>query len=51
MNRIAMRFPYEYHDNSGQWFRVYGNENQQFEAEASMEFRISSINEHPIGEF
>ncbi|WGD55156.1 nuclear transport factor 2 family protein [Bradyrhizobium sp. CB1650] len=47
-NRIAVRFAYEYHDDSGQWFRAYGNENWQFAADGLMERRIASINEHPI---
>lgn len=49
-NRIAVRFAYEYHDDSGQWFRAYGNENWQFDAEGLMELRFASINEHPISE-
>jgi uncharacterized protein len=49
-NRIAVRFAYEYRDDSGQWFRAYGNENWQFDAEGLMERRIASINEHPIAE-
>ncbi len=49
-SRIAVRFAYEYHDNSGTWFRAYGNENWQFDAEGLMERRIASINEHPIAE-
>ncbi|MBO9671531.1 MAG: nuclear transport factor 2 family protein [Sphingobium sp.] len=49
-NRIAVRFAYEYHDDSGNWFRAYGNENWQFDAEGLMETRIASINEHPIAE-
>jgi nuclear transport factor 2 (NTF2) superfamily protein len=47
-NRIAVRFAYEYHDDSGNWFRAYGNENWQFAADGLMERRIASINEHPI---
>jgi uncharacterized protein len=47
-NRIAVRFAYEYHDDSGHWFRAYGNENWQFDAGGLMERRIASINEHPI---
>ena len=47
-NRIAVRFAYEYRDNSGQWFRAYGNENWQFDVDGLMERRIASINEHPI---
>lgn len=49
-NRIAVRFAYEYHDDSGQWFRAYGNENWQFDEQGLMEQRIASINEHPINE-
>ena len=49
-NRIAVRFVYEYRDDSGHWFRAYGNENWQFDAEGLMEQRIASINEHPIAE-
>ena len=49
-NRIAVRFAYEYHDDSGHWFRAYGNENWQFDADGLMETRIASINEQPIGE-
>ncbi len=47
-NRIAVRFAYEYRDDSGQWFRAYGNENWQFDKDGLMECRIASINEHPI---
>lgn len=49
-NRIAVRFAYEYRDDSGQWHRAYGNENWQFDADGLMERRIASINEHPIAE-
>jgi nuclear transport factor 2 (NTF2) superfamily protein len=49
-NRIAVRFAYEYHDDSGQWFRAYGNENWEFDEEGLMRLRIASINEHPIAE-
>jgi nuclear transport factor 2 (NTF2) superfamily protein len=49
-HRIAVRFAYEYHSDSGQWFRAYGNENWQFDADGLMERRIASINEHPIAE-
>jgi nuclear transport factor 2 (NTF2) superfamily protein len=49
-DRIAVRFAYEYHDDSGNWFRAYGNENWQFAADGLMERRIASINEHPIAE-
>jgi nuclear transport factor 2 (NTF2) superfamily protein len=47
-NRIAVRFAYEYHDDSGQWFRAYGNENWEFETDGLMRRRIASINEHVI---
>lgn len=49
-NRIAVRFAYEFHDDSGQWFRAHGNENWQFDAAGLMELRLASINEHPITE-
>lgn len=47
-NRIAVRFAYEYHDDSGTWFRAYGNENWEFADDGLMSSRIASINEHPI---
>jgi nuclear transport factor 2 (NTF2) superfamily protein len=47
-NRIAVRFAYEWHDDSGQWFRSYGNENWQFDEEGLMRLRIASINDAPI---
>lgn len=47
-NRIAVRFAYEWHDNSGQWYRSYGNENWQFDQQGYMELRIASINDLPI---
>lgn len=47
-NRIAVRFAYEYRDDSGTWFRAHGNENWQFDADGLMERRFASINEHPI---
>ena len=47
-NRIAVRFAYEFHDNTGQWFRAYGNENWEFASNGLMQRRIASINEHPI---
>jgi nuclear transport factor 2 (NTF2) superfamily protein len=47
-NRIAVRFAYEWHDVSGQWFRSYGNENWQFDAQGLMQLRIASINDLPI---
>ena len=49
-NRIAVRFAYEYHDDSGTWFRAYGNENWEFDAYGYMAVRIASINEMPIHE-
>lgn len=49
-NRIAVRFAYEYRDDSGSWFRAYGNENWEFDADGLMRRRIASINEHPIAE-
>jgi uncharacterized protein len=47
-NRIAVRFAYEYHDDSGQWYRAYGNENWEFDADGLMGHRHASINELPI---
>lgn len=47
-NRIAVRYVYEYHDDSGNWFRAHGNENWQFDENGLMAFRHASINEHPI---
>ena len=49
-DRIAVRFAYEWHDDSGQWFRSYGNENWQFDAEGYMAVRHASINDLPIRE-
>jgi len=49
-NRIAVRFAYEWHDDSGQFFRSYGNENWEFDAEGLMRLRIASINDLPIKE-
>ena len=49
-NRIAVRFAYEYHDDSNNWFRAYGNENWEFDEEGLMRRRIASINELPIEE-
>ena len=49
-NRIAVRFAYEWHDDSGQWFRSYGNENWEFDAEGLMAVRIASINDTVITE-
>ncbi len=47
-NKIAVRFEYEWHDNSGQWFRSYGNENWEFAENGLMRFRFASINDLPI---
>jgi nuclear transport factor 2 (NTF2) superfamily protein len=49
-NRIAVRFAYEWHDDSGHWFRSYGNENWEFDHAGLMARRIASINDHPITE-
>jgi uncharacterized protein len=47
-NRIAVRFAYEWHDDSGRWFRSYGNENWAFDEAGLMARRIASINDLPI---
>ena len=47
-NRIAVRFAYEWHDDSGSWFRSYGNENWEFAPNGLMQRRIASINDLPI---
>jgi len=49
-NRIAVRFAYEWHDDSGNWFRSYGNENWEFDPLGCMRRRIASINDLPIAE-
>jgi nuclear transport factor 2 (NTF2) superfamily protein len=49
-NRIAVRFAYEFHDDSGTWFRALGNENWEFAEDGLMTHRHASINEHPIAE-
>lgn len=49
-NRIAVRFAYEYRDDSGSWFRAYGNENWEFAENGLMRQRIASINDLPITE-
>ena len=49
-NRIAVRFAYEWHDDSGEWFRSYGNENWEFDSSGLMKRRIASINDLPIKE-
>jgi nuclear transport factor 2 (NTF2) superfamily protein len=48
--RIAVRFAYEWHDDSGNWFRSYGNENWEFDAQGLMQYRHASINDLPIAE-
>jgi len=47
-NRIAVRFAYEWHDDSGNWFRSYGNENWEFNPHGFMALRFASINDLPI---
>jgi hypothetical protein len=49
-NRIAARFVYEYHDDSGNWFRAHGNEQWEFDGEGYMRRREASINDVPIRE-
>ena len=49
-DRIAVRFAYEWHDDAGNWFRSYGNENWQFSPEGLMAQRYASINDLPIRE-
>ena len=49
-NRIAVRFAYEWRDESGNWFRSYGNENWEFDANGLMQRRLASINDLPIRE-
>ena len=49
-NRIAVRFAYEWRDAAGQWYRSYGNENWQFDAEGYMAERHASINDLAIDE-
>jgi uncharacterized protein len=49
-NRIAVRFAYEWHDDAGNWFRSYGNENWQFNPDGLMAQRYASINDLPIRE-
>jgi nuclear transport factor 2 (NTF2) superfamily protein len=48
--RIAVRFAYEWHDDSGNWFRSYGNENWEFNEQGLMQRRIASINDLPIAQ-
>ncbi|HEY8946757.1 MAG TPA: nuclear transport factor 2 family protein [Polyangiaceae bacterium] len=49
-NRLAVRFEYEWHDDSGQWYRAYGNENWEFREDGLMQKRYASINDLPIRE-
>jgi hypothetical protein len=49
-NRIAVRFAYEWHDDSGNWYRSYGNENWEFNDEGLMRRRFASINDLPVAE-
>jgi uncharacterized protein len=49
-NRIAVRFEYEWHDENGQWFRSYGNENWEFDENGLMKKRYASINDLAINE-
>lgn len=49
-NRIAVRYAYEHHDDSGHWFRAYGNENWEFGEDGLMQVRHCCINEQPIAE-
>jgi len=49
-NLIAVRFAYEWHDDAGNWFRAYGNENWEFDDHGYMRHRIASINDLPIKE-
>lgn len=49
-DRIAVRFAYEFHDDAGNWFRAYGNENWEFDADGLMRVRHASINDLPIAE-
>ena len=49
-NRIAVRFAYEWHNHTGEWFRSYGNENWEFDENGLMKFRFASINDLSIME-
>jgi uncharacterized protein len=49
-DRIAVRFAYEWHDDAGNWFRSYGNENWEFDSRGLMQRRYASINDLPIAE-
>lgn len=49
-NKIAVRFAYEWHDETGQWYRSYGNENWEFDENGLMKVRFASINDLAIEE-
>jgi len=49
-NRIAVRFAYEWHDDRGDWYRSYGNENWEFDGHGLMQVRFASINDLPIAD-
>ena len=49
-NRIAVRFAYEWHDDAGNWFRSYGNENWEFDQAGFMAVRHASINDRPMAQ-
>jgi len=49
-NRVAVRFAYEWHDDKGNWFRSYGNENWEFDENGLMRYRFASINDLSISE-
>ncbi|MEZ6000901.1 DUF1348 family protein [Hyphomonas sp.] len=49
-HRIAVRYAYEFHDASGQWYRAYGNENWEFDSEGLMQKRYASINDLQISD-
>jgi len=49
-SRIALRFAYEYRDDSGNWFRCYGNENLEFDKQGFVRSRHASVNDKPITE-
>jgi len=49
-NRIAVRYAYEWHDDSSNWFRSYGNENWEFDPDGLMRNRFACINDLPIAE-
>ena len=49
-NRISVRFEYEWHDETGQWYRSHGNEHWEFDEDGLMRRRDASINDYPIQE-